>query len=154
MTRRIWKKAVYRTSLTTMTFTSYSPPQALKDLFRVRMHAETKIMRIFFFLQNAENKGLNVKIKALEGPKRHFKGCKGSSSKIKAFKGSLGGLISISTLIFKWRYKDFEDTSSCAEWCLSPKLQQLINYILVAQQKNKWKFAFHWQINKTLANLR
>ena len=48
-----------------------------------------------FVEKNRENKGSNVKIKALKGPKRHFKGSKGSSSKIKAFKGfkgSLGGL--------------------------------------------------------------
>ena len=36
-----------------------------------------------------------MKIKSLKGPKRHFKGSKGSLSKIKVFKGfkgSLGGL--------------------------------------------------------------
>ena len=34
-----------------------------------------------------------MKIKALKGPKRHFKGSKGSSSKIKASKGFKGSLV-------------------------------------------------------------
>ena len=48
MTRCIWKTALYLTGLTTMTFTSYSPPRALKDLFRVKRHSETKIMHILW----------------------------------------------------------------------------------------------------------
>ena len=88
MVRCIWEPAVCSTWLITMAFMFCTPPLELKGHNRAKMLSETKIMYFcfcFFFLQNAANKGLDVKIKSFKGPKRHSKGSKGSSFKRKSF---------------------------------------------------------------------